>query len=167
MRPSERPFHRSRFLVISLRTLVNDCTLLHFHCSLALLFPFIFIFILNSKSVWIGPLRCSNKIHFFFLLAECQCLRPRGVCTINFTFLSAQLLSNNVHHSEKWSLHNGGNCTILTIYQKKNTKQKQKKFSGAHSRVATLIQPSFQKKQNVYSGVHPRGVYTITAKFSI
>ena len=28
--------------------------------------------------------RCHLLFHFF---SECQCLRPRGVCTINFTFL--------------------------------------------------------------------------------
>ena len=51
--------------------------------------------------------------------------------------------------NQKYSgdLHNCGNttednCTTPTIYQKKYIL-----YSGAHSRVATLIQPSFPKKR--------------------
>ena len=64
----------------------------------------------------------------------------------------------------QWRLHNCGNTTeattLLQQFFKKTTKKKKasrlravvgggnrKNNSGAHSRVATLIQPSFQKKQ--------------------
>ena len=39
-------------------------------------------------------------------------------------------------------------CQKTSFNQRKARERRKKKRSGAHSRVATLIQPSFQKKQN-------------------
>ena len=86
----------------------------------------------------------SNLIFFPSFLFHCQCLRPRGVCTINFTFISFQFhcpflcvcvgivqtvvgevegkplftRKNTVEIAQLWQ-HNRGNYTTPTIYQKK------------------------------------------------
>ena len=121
--------------------------------------------------------------------AECQCLRPRGVCIINFTFIRLMLAAGEyldvfmrVWHFVRVSrgksittvrffygqdnvtvcpygfcsasphsgtrAHRESSMVLLFTTLKEHSYVQKKKYSGAHSRVATLIQPSFHKKEN-------------------
>ena len=85
----------------------------------------------------------------FFGVAEGRCyfVLLSAILGSSATPISVCVLFKKKKHSVQWRLHNCGNTTEATThYNNLSKKRKKHWYSGAHSRVSTLIQPSFQKQ---------------------
>ena len=92
--------------------------------------------ILHSFSFLFG---CSGSPLVVLLPAECQCLRPRGVCTINFTFIKA-------HHetNKKRFFFVGGK-------KKKKMSRNKKRRNGKAPIVSASPTPAGERKVDFFT----------------